>query len=151
MGDFERRCKPGMVDLESLDAEADISLVRDLIQKHANIHRALGRQGPRNWDRMLSKFVKVMPRDYRRVLLARRKAQSEGREPLWEDAVGGATWVSPTGFWKSSARCRNGGPSRSGSRRLPRDLLALPMNTRCAPRGRAAWTAEFPFAIRAAL
>ena len=88
-GDFERRCNQGMVDLEPLDAEADISLVRDLIRKHAEYTQSTrAAKVLANWDRMLSKFVKVMPRDYRRVLLAQEKAQSEGREPLWEELLG---------------------------------------------------------------
>jgi glutamate synthase (ferredoxin) len=88
-GDFERRCNQGMVDLEPLDAVADISLVRDLIRKHAEYTQSTrAAKVLANWDRMLSKFVKVMPRDYRRVLLAQEKAQSEGREPLWEELLG---------------------------------------------------------------
>jgi glutamate synthase (ferredoxin) len=88
-GDFERRCNQGMVDLESLYVEADILLVRDLIRKHAEYtHSARAAKVLANWDRMLSKFVKIMPRDYRRVLLAQEKAQSEGREPLWEELLG---------------------------------------------------------------
>jgi glutamate synthase (ferredoxin) len=88
-GDFESRCNKGMVDLESLDAEADILLVRDLIRRHADYTQsARAAKVLANWDRMLSKFVKIMPRDYRRVLLAQEKAQSEGREPLWEELLG---------------------------------------------------------------
>ena len=89
VGDFERRCNKGMVDLEPLDAEADISLVRDLIRKHAEYTQsARAATVLANWDRMLSKFVKVMPRDYRRVLLAQEKAHAEGREPSWEELLG---------------------------------------------------------------
>ena len=34
------------------------------------------------------KFVKVMPKDYKRVLLAESRARSEGREPTFAELVG---------------------------------------------------------------
>jgi glutamate synthase domain-containing protein 3 len=34
------------------------------------------------------KFVKVMPKDYKRVLLAEAKAKAESREPTFAELVG---------------------------------------------------------------
>jgi glutamate synthase (NADPH/NADH) large chain len=40
------------------------------------------------WDALQAKFVKVMPRDYRRVLAAQAQAKAEGREPTWNELLG---------------------------------------------------------------
>ena len=85
-GDFERRCNKGMVDLEPLEATEDRGLVRDLIRKHAEYTQSTrARKVLANWDRMLPKFVKVMPRDYKRALTAMKRAEVEGIP--WERAV----------------------------------------------------------------
>jgi glutamate synthase (NADPH/NADH) large chain len=68
-GDFPSRCNLEMVELEPLCDRDDVDLVRDLLIQHAGYTgsrvaaRLLG-----DWDELLAKFVKVMPRDYRRAL-----------------------------------------------------------------------------------
>ncbi len=85
-GDFERRCNKGMVDLEPLEAAEDIRLVQDLIRKHAeHTQSTRATKVLANWDRTLPKFVKVMPRDYKRALNAMKLAQEQGIP--WEQAV----------------------------------------------------------------
>jgi glutamate synthase (NADPH) large chain len=85
-GDFERRCNPGMVGLEPLEAPEEVESVQDLIRKHAECTRSTrARKVLANWEQMLPKFVKVMPRDYNRALNAMRRAQEEGIP--WEQAV----------------------------------------------------------------
>jgi glutamate synthase (ferredoxin) len=88
-GDFPQRCNREMVDLEPLADEEDIALVLQLIRKHSEhtrSHRAA--KVLATWDVLLPKFVKVMPRDYRRVLTAQAKAKAEGREPTWNELLG---------------------------------------------------------------
>jgi glutamate synthase domain-containing protein 3 len=74
-GSFRGLCNTEMVDLEELTAPEDAAAVRRLIEEH---HRFTGSaNGARvieDWDAMVSRFVKVMPRDYKRVL-AERKAR----------------------------------------------------------------------------
>ena len=69
-GTFARRCNREMVDLEPLDRAEDIELVRELIERHVQLHRQ--RRSPRacstTGPRRAALFVKVMPRDYKRVL-----------------------------------------------------------------------------------
>ena len=85
-GDFARRCNMGMVDLEPLEGTEDIQTVRDLIRKHGEYTQSTrARKILANWDHMLPKFVKVMPRDYKRALNAMKRAQEEGIP--WEVAV----------------------------------------------------------------
>ncbi|MGE5843626.1 MAG: hypothetical protein ACM32K_01885, partial [Syntrophaceae bacterium] len=85
-GHFERRCNKGVVDLEPLEAAEDITLVQDLIRKHAEYTQSTrAAKVLANWDHMLPKFVKVMPRDYKRALNAMKIAQEQGIP--WEQAV----------------------------------------------------------------
>jgi glutamate synthase (NADPH/NADH) large chain len=85
-GDFERRCNKGMVDLEPLAEREDLDLVQDLIRKHAECTGStLAGKILANWDHIHSKFVKVMPRDYKRAVAAMKRAETEGIS--WEKAV----------------------------------------------------------------
>jgi len=85
-GDFARRCNPGMVDLEPLIDEEDILTVQDLLRKHVECTQSTrAKKVLADWDRMFSKFVKVMPRDYKRAIAAMKRAQEEGIP--WEQAV----------------------------------------------------------------
>ena len=35
-----------------------------------------------DWDDAVARFVKVMPREYKRVLAAQRRAEAEGTDPI---------------------------------------------------------------------
>jgi glutamate synthase domain-containing protein 2/glutamate synthase domain-containing protein 1/glutamate synthase domain-containing protein 3 len=74
---FESRCNPELVDLEEL-TEADVVELQDLIKEHvARTGSLVGRNILASWDRGASdRFIKIMPRDYKRVL-AERAAQQE--------------------------------------------------------------------------
>ena len=87
-GTFARRCNPGMVDLETLDDE-DAELVQRLIRRHVDhTASANGQAVLDGWDTARPAFVKVMPRDYKRVLMAEAKARAESREPGFAELVG---------------------------------------------------------------
>jgi len=88
-GDFKRRCNFGMVDLAALDQPEDIELVGNLIERHvASTGSAYAARLLATWREAQSRFVKVMPRDYKRVLLAEARARSEGRAPTFAELVG---------------------------------------------------------------
>jgi glutamate synthase (ferredoxin) len=88
-GDFRSRCNLGMVDLEPLDQAADIETVRDLIARHVTATgSAYAARILAEWTELQPKFVKIMPKDYRRVLGAEAKARAEGREPTFAELVG---------------------------------------------------------------
>jgi glutamate synthase (ferredoxin) len=63
------RINPGMVNLEDMVDAADVTELRALIEEHA---RLTGSERARRilatWEVQLRKFVKVMPRDYKRAL-----------------------------------------------------------------------------------
>ena len=85
-GDFRRRCNPGMVDLEPLAADADVEEVQDLLRRHVRYTgSAVAERILADWTAMQPRFVKVMPRDYKRALAAIERARDEGIP--WERAV----------------------------------------------------------------
>ncbi|MFM7806241.1 MAG: hypothetical protein ACKPGK_17350, partial [Verrucomicrobiota bacterium] len=58
---------------------SDIPALQEMIQNHAiNTKSTRAARILKDWSTAQSKFVKVMPRDYKRVLTALHKAQSEG-------------------------------------------------------------------------
>ena len=69
VGDFaERRCNPAGVDLEPVTDEDDPVLF-SLISRHVELTASpRGKWILENWEQMLPKFVKVFPREYKRVL-----------------------------------------------------------------------------------
>jgi glutamate synthase (ferredoxin) len=78
-GDFRLRCNLQMVGLEKLDDAEEIEQVRQMIARHFDhtksqlAFRVLGQ-----WPKLLAQFVKVMPRDYQRMLAAMKKVQNSG-------------------------------------------------------------------------
>ncbi|MBI1733856.1 MAG: glutamate synthase large subunit [Candidatus Rokubacteria bacterium] len=88
-GDFRTRVNPGMVDIEPFERPEDIQLVRDLVTRHVRLTRsAYARRILDEWVAMRPRFVKIMPRDYKRVLAAEARAREEGREPTFAELVG---------------------------------------------------------------
>jgi glutamate synthase (ferredoxin) len=78
-GDFAVRCNQQMVDLEILDDPEEIAELRQMIQNHAAYTDSqTAKQVLDNWEATLPKFVKVMPRDYKRVLQAIKNAIAAG-------------------------------------------------------------------------
>ena len=58
-----------MVDLEPLVAEEDLTRLRTLLEKHFNYTGSPVARGIlEQWEDMPSKFVKIMPVDYKRAL-----------------------------------------------------------------------------------
>ena len=73
--DFAIRFNDGLADLENLADPEDIALLRQLIEDHLE-HTGSNpaRKILADWDSSVSRFRKVMPRDFRRVLEERRQA-----------------------------------------------------------------------------
>jgi glutamate synthase (ferredoxin) len=90
-GQFARRCNKEMVDLEPLTEDEDLEFVRAMLRKHVrytNSGRAVRLLA--GWLDEQARFVKVIPRDYKRVLGAERQARAENREPAFAELVGAA-------------------------------------------------------------
>lgn len=75
---FRDLCNTEMVDLENLAEPEDIATVRRMIEDHlgytgsSNAQRVLD-----NWDDMIPKFVKVMPRAFKTIIAERKHREAE--------------------------------------------------------------------------
>ncbi len=77
-GDFPQRCNRDLVDLEWMDEE-EAAAVQDMIRRHvAHTRSALGQAILTRWDELAPKFVKVIPRDYKRMLKTLHDLQRAG-------------------------------------------------------------------------
>jgi glutamate synthase (ferredoxin) len=78
-GDFKVRCNLEMVDLESPTEDEDLEIIKTLLTRHAQYTQSTVAQKILDkWRSYQSRFVKVMPKDYKRVLLAIKKARETG-------------------------------------------------------------------------
>ncbi len=79
VGDFPSRVNPQMVAVERLEEAKEIAAVRAMVQRHFDYTGSLRAQAIlADWDRFVPKFVKVMPKDYKRMLACIERAQSQG-------------------------------------------------------------------------
>jgi glutamate synthase (ferredoxin) len=79
VGDFATRCNKQMVELEKFENAEEAEDVRQMIQRHAKYtdsQRAWKILAL--WEAMAPKFVKVMPRDYKRVLQSLKQVKEAG-------------------------------------------------------------------------
>ena len=78
-GDFASRANAQMVGLEKLETKAEIAALRLLIEQHYNYTKSpRAQQILSNWAAAAPKFVKVLPKDYKRMLACIDKAQAQG-------------------------------------------------------------------------
>ncbi len=78
-GDFPTRCNLQMVGLEKLEDPDEIELVWKMVQRHQTYTKsARAAQILAAWDQMVPKFVKIMPKDYKRVLQSLKKVEQSG-------------------------------------------------------------------------
>ena len=77
-GTFKNRCNFETVTLERLD-QSDLQEVEELLKRHAVYTRSSRAwQLLAFWQETAARFVKVMPKDYRRAVEALREAESKG-------------------------------------------------------------------------
>jgi glutamate synthase (ferredoxin) len=78
-GDFKRRCNLAMVDIDPMTSAEDVELVKELLKRHAHYTGStVAEKILANWKAQQAKFVKVTPKDYKRVLAAISKARQNG-------------------------------------------------------------------------
>jgi glutamate synthase (NADPH/NADH) large chain len=77
-GDFtERRCNRESVDLEPLLEESDIQIVRDLLLSHLELTASRRAKWILdNWHDVASRFIKIFPHEFKRVLGVNRREQA---------------------------------------------------------------------------
>ena len=80
---FAERCNLGLVDLDPLAAKDDIVEAKALVEKHLRYTGStVAQRILDDWNAARSRFVKVMPRDYKRVLESRMAAKRSEHRPL---------------------------------------------------------------------
>jgi glutamate synthase (ferredoxin) len=78
-GDFAKQANTSMVGLEKLEKPTEIAELRAIIQRHVDYTKsARGQQVLANFDTYVPKFVKVLPKDYKRMLACIEKAEAQG-------------------------------------------------------------------------
>ncbi|HYD83710.1 MAG TPA: glutamate synthase subunit alpha, partial [Opitutus sp.] len=78
-GAFTKDVNLAMVGIEKLDSPAEIAEVRLLIENHHTYTKsARAKEVLDAWDATVPKFVKVLPKDYKRMLACIERAQSQG-------------------------------------------------------------------------
>ena len=77
-GSFKSRCNMGMVELHDLGDAAEASHIHALLVRHQQYTGStVARRILDDWNAYVSKFVKVMPTEYRRVLERQLNMQSD--------------------------------------------------------------------------
>ncbi|HIA14775.1 MAG TPA: glutamate synthase large subunit [Nitrospirales bacterium] len=76
-GRFEQRCNLELVELEQVVSEEDQQELLAMVTQHLTFTGSpKAKRLLEQWDRMIAKFVKVMPTDYKRVLAERKQQAS---------------------------------------------------------------------------
>jgi glutamate synthase (ferredoxin) len=76
---FEINCNQDMVLLESLEDDEDIQMLKKLLTKHVEYTKStVAQKILDDWQSYQAQFIKVMPKDYKRVLEAIKRAKAEG-------------------------------------------------------------------------
>jgi glutamate synthase domain-containing protein 3 len=79
VGDFPGRVNVQMVGVEKLDEAEEIEKVRGMIERH---HKYTGSARAKhvlaNWDALVPKFVRVMPKDFKRAVASLKRAHEQG-------------------------------------------------------------------------
>ncbi|KAG0576679.1 hypothetical protein KC19_5G099100 [Ceratodon purpureus] len=76
-GLFLKRCNTGLVDLDPVEEEDDILILRSLIQQHKRLTNSrLARYVLNHFEALLPNFVKVFPRDFKRVVLEKKAKEA---------------------------------------------------------------------------
>lgn len=74
---FRSRCNSELVDLDKVEEEEDIMTLKMMIQQHQrNTNSQLAKDVLADFDNLLPRFIKVFPRDYKRVLASMKKEEA---------------------------------------------------------------------------
>ncbi|KAL6127562.1 hypothetical protein ACLB2K_070927 [Fragaria x ananassa] len=77
-GKFISRCNPELVDLDKVEEEEDILTLRMMIQQHQRHTKSLlASEVLADFENLLPKFIKVIPREYKRALANLREETSK--------------------------------------------------------------------------
>ncbi|NNE95614.1 MAG: glutamate synthase large subunit [Acidimicrobiales bacterium] len=81
-GSFPAKVNRELVDLEPLDRDDQAELKRIIEVHFGETGSTVAERVLAAWEREVERFVKVMPRDFKRVLEAMKQAESAGEDPV---------------------------------------------------------------------
>ena len=80
-GDFNMKCNLALVELEDVVDAEDLAELRELTEAHlAHTGSTVAQYVLDNWDDVITQMVKVMPTDYKRVLMEQKASEAEASE-----------------------------------------------------------------------
>jgi glutamate synthase (NADH) len=80
-GKFSSRCNHEMVDLEAIVEQDDINILKMMIEHHRKYTRSeWASEVLNNFENMMMMFVKVFPRDYKKILKEKAAKEAEEKE-----------------------------------------------------------------------
>lgn len=89
--ELRRRCNMEMVELESVAEDEDVMFLKQAVHDHWKFTGStVAEHVLKNWNRVLPQFVKVMPMDYKRVLLemkAKSQQQNDSQQTHAQEEV----------------------------------------------------------------
>ncbi|WP_374954602.1 hypothetical protein [Paenibacillus sp. AR247] len=78
-GTFIDRCNLEMILLERVEDAEEVQELKSMIEKHVNYtESAVGERVLEDWEHSLGQFVRVIPKDYKRMTQQIRKVQENG-------------------------------------------------------------------------
>jgi len=81
-GGFAKVCNPEMVSVEKLTDPAELAEVRKLVERHAELTGSSRAKALlADWGATATRFCRVIPNDYRRVLEAQQRMRQKGLSP----------------------------------------------------------------------
>ena len=79
VGDFAGRVNKQMVDIESLTDAPEIEKVRGMVERHRDLTgSARAKQVLENWEDRVAKFVRIIPKDFKRAVESLKRAHEQG-------------------------------------------------------------------------
>ncbi len=142
-----RRVNQEMVDLDPLDDEDRQFLAEALTRHHAETGSPVAHALLSDWDTAATRFAKVMPKDFKRVLAAQAAAERDtgtSTRRSWRPLM-----ADPRAFSTPGVRTRYAGRSICGFGTGPRSTRTSAATT-WRPRPAGAWTAASRSVTRAA-
>jgi glutamate synthase (ferredoxin) len=77
--DFAQHCNPEMVTLLKLEDEEEINDLKQMIRRHEESTRSRRASTVlERWDEYLPQFIKVLPKDYARVIASMKRVRESG-------------------------------------------------------------------------
>ncbi|HVY21868.1 MAG TPA: glutamate synthase large subunit [Steroidobacteraceae bacterium] len=78
-GTFKSHINMAMVGVEPLNDPEEIAIVKSMIERHRTYTKSVRAQDVLDaWDKYLPQFVKVIPKDYKRMLAGIKRAEEQG-------------------------------------------------------------------------